>query len=87
MSSHTVQKRPKKWRSREQIAGVESQLTYALRYGYDDVTMPLTVAKALVEICQQARWIERLRERDVECLALRHAQDMQVAELLPEVTP
>lgn len=86
--SGPYQQRPKKWRTRDQIVGFEANVVSAIEQanGTNYGTLPLATLRGLVEICQQARWIELLRERDVECQSLQLAQDMQIAELIPGAT-
>lgn len=84
MSKHSDQQPPRIWRRREEIAGYESQLTVAAKRASEHVEIPYPVAKALIEICQQARWVERMREKHPMSQALRDAQDAYLSLLVTE---
>ena len=55
---------PKKWRNERQIRGVQSQLQAAANASRDGEagTVDLTTIRAAIEICEQARHIERNHE-------------------------
>lgn len=84
MSKNTEQQPPRVWRTGQQIVGFESQLVAASRRASEHVEIPYPVAKALIEICQQARWVERMREKHPMSQALRGAQDALVAAMAAE---
>lgn len=84
MSKHTKQKPPRIWRRREEIVGYEAQLIAASKRPTESVELPYLTAKALIEICQQARWVERMRETHPMSQALRDAQDAYLSMLVAE---
>lgn len=84
MSKHVEQQPPRVWRTGQQIVGFESQLVAAAKRASEHVEIPYPVAKALIEICQQARWVERMREKHPMSQALRDAQDTYLSMLVAE---
>lgn len=84
MSKHTEQQPPRTWRSRDQIQGIEGNLIAAAKRSHENVEISYPMAKALIEICQQARWVERMREKHPMSQALRDAQDAYLSLLVTE---
>lgn len=84
MSKHTDQKPPRIWRRREEIVGYESQLIAASKRPTESVEISYPTAKALIEICQQARHIERLREQHPTSVGLQKLQDHRLSMLVKD---
>lgn len=77
-------KRPRTWRTFNQIQGIEANLIAASKRPTEHVEISYPTAKALIEICQQARHIERLREQHPTSVGLQKLQDHRLSMLVKD---